>query len=78
MTDTLPAVLAAFAAVKSEFPTPLSAGSVIEDLGLDSLEEVEVLLSLEERLGVELDQTELARCQTLGDLAALIARSTPA
>lgn len=78
MPDALREVLAACAAVKAEFPEPLAATSRLEQLGLDSLEEVELLLSLEERLGVELDQTELVRCETLGDLAALLARAHPA
>ena len=44
-----------------------------EDLGLSSLERIDMLASLEEEYGVELDETALSRLSTLGQVRAWIA-----
>ena len=44
-----------------------------EDLGLSSLERIDMLASLEEEYGIELDETALSRLSTLGQVRAWIA-----
>ncbi len=45
------------------------------DLGIDSLLAVELLSALEAQLGLSLDGAQLARCESVGDLEALVAKS---
>jgi acyl carrier protein len=47
-----------------------------ELLGGDSLDVVERMMELEEELGVMMDWDEVARCQTLEDLARYVSRLT--
>jgi acyl carrier protein len=42
------------------------------DLGLDSLDTVEMTLGLEERFGIEIPDTELEGVTTVGDAVSLI------
>lgn len=41
-------------------------------LGLDSLDLVEVMLEIEEELGIEFDSDEISQVDTLGDVLKLI------
>jgi acyl carrier protein len=50
----------------------LSADTTIEELDLDSLDEVELLMSIEDQMKIELDQAEVNSCPTIGSLASLI------
>ena len=56
----------------------IEAGDVSEssdlskDLGLDSLDTVELTLGLEERFGIEIPDTELEGVATVGDAVTLI------
>lgn len=50
----------------------IRAESSFKDLGIDSLDIVELLMSLEDRAGVKIELTEKA--ETVGDLADLIER----
>jgi len=43
-----------------------------EELGIDSLDTVEMVMKLEEELGIELDMSMSDKLVTVGDLAALI------
>jgi acyl carrier protein len=43
-----------------------------KDLGLDSLDTVEMTLGLEERFGIEIPDTELEGVTTVGDAVTLI------
>lgn len=47
-----------------------------EDLGLDSVDMVDVIVALERRFGVRLQDFEAKECATLGELAALIVEQT--
>jgi long-chain acyl-CoA synthetase len=49
-----------------------------EDLGLSSLERVELLSEMESRLGVDLDEDAFSKIRTVSELAALGAQSRPA
>ena len=47
---------------------------LVEDLGAESADLVNLVAAAEERYGVSLDETALARVHTVADLHALIAR----
>jgi long-chain acyl-CoA synthetase len=55
--------------------TDLGLDTAIDALGLTSLERVELLMALEERFHVTLDEAALAAARTVGDIEALVARS---
>ena len=74
MADTLQSVVRAVASVKSDMSPELSGDSRIEDLRLDSLDEVEILMALEDEHQVEIDQAQVKSCATLGELSLLIDR----
>ena len=41
---------------------------------MDSLDEVEVMMFLEDELGIEIDQAQIESCVTVGDFAAVVDR----
>jgi acyl carrier protein len=49
----------------------LDASTVLDDLGMSSLEIAEVVFSLEEEHDIEFDETKAADVKTLGDVVAL-------
>jgi len=51
-------------------PATIQAETTFESLGIDSLDTVEMLMELEEQLGVELELDE--KITTVGELAAFI------
>ena len=64
--------LVSFAAEQLELdPAEITPDSTFEDLGIDSLDIVEMLMELEKKLGVELD-LEDQKIATFGELAAFI------
>lgn len=51
----------------------ISTGSrFVQDLGADSLDMVELMMSIEERLGVRIEQQKVADLVTVGDVVAYI------
>ncbi len=48
------------------------SSDLAKDLGLDSLDTVELTLGLEERFGIEIPDTELEGVATVGDAVTLI------
>lgn len=55
--------------------TPLSLDTNLqEDLGMDSLELVELGLTLENEFDVAIPDAEVRRCATLGDIVQLVSR----
>ena len=48
------------------------SATTIEELGLSSLERVELLMALERRFGVTIDEGAYAECRTVGDLKRLV------
>lgn len=50
---------------------------LVEDLGADSLEILEIALSLNDRLGIDLPEAELGRIQTVGELCMLAQGQLP-
>lgn len=55
--------------IKGIDPASMTEETLIESLKFDSLDEVEVMMTLEDRIGIEVDQASISRCRTLGDLA---------
>ncbi len=45
---------------------------LVEDLGADSLDAVEIMFSLEEEYGMEIDDTSAQAIKTVGDLVKYI------
>jgi acyl carrier protein len=56
--------------VEAELITP--DAHLARDLGLDSLDTVELTLGLEEKYGIEIPDTELEDLETVSDAVALI------
>ena len=54
----------------------LKEDDLLTDLGLDSLDLVEVMLAIEDRLGVEFTSEEIANLSTLKDVVQLIETKT--
>ena len=48
----------------------ITMDSTFHDLGIDSLDTVELLMNLEDKLGIEIELTE--KVETVGDLVAFI------
>jgi len=51
------------------------AAAKIGELNLDSLEKLQLVMDLEAELSVMANETEVAACQTVGDLVALMLRT---
>ena len=51
-------------------PDSITADSTFEDLGVDSLDTVELLMELEEHLGIEIELDE--KVTTVGELVAFV------
>ena len=48
----------------------------LKDLGLDSLDLVEVLMDIEEEFGIEFEDEEMVSLKTVNDVLAIIERKT--
>jgi len=72
---------AVFAIIAADLDLPrakLSADSRFDrDLGLDSLDFIQLVMAVEQGLGVKLDDGEAAKTKTIADLIALAKRSPP-
>jgi acyl carrier protein len=55
----------------------VSAGSVITQLGMDSIAQMELVSWFEERLSVRIPDEELAKIRTISDLRDVLARLLP-
>ena len=53
-----------------ESPENITADSTFEELGVDSLDTVELLMELEEHLGIEIELDE--KVTTVGELVAFV------
>jgi acyl carrier protein len=52
----------------------LGAQSSFDELGIDSVDSIEIVVEMEQALGLRFDDADLATVRTLGDVAALVAR----
>jgi long-chain acyl-CoA synthetase len=69
--ETLEAIVARFAKSRAE----VTDATTMDELGLSSLERVELLMALEDRFQTTLDEGAFADVRTVGDLDALVERS---
>jgi long-chain acyl-CoA synthetase len=69
--EPLDAIVARFAKSRGD----ISSATTMDELGLSSLERVELLMAIEDRFQTSLDEGAFAEVKTVGDLDALIARS---
>jgi len=75
--DRVAVVIAARAGIDTSMVTPMS--SLVDDLGLDSLDLLQLGLELESEFGLTIGDESLSRLETVGDIAAYITlRSAPA
>lgn len=58
-------------------PERITDDTSIRDIGLDSMMMLEVMLELEDRLGVKLKDLSMPANPTLRDVVALVARNQP-
>lgn len=56
--------------IEAEQITP--EADIFNDLGADSLDIVEVVMALEEELGIEIDDVEIEEIRTVGDLTNMV------
>jgi len=68
--DTLAALVAKYAGRDD-----LSAGTTIEELGLSSLERVELMVALEDKFQTRIDESAFSEARDIGQLRALVARA---
>jgi long-chain acyl-CoA synthetase len=69
--DTLAALVAKYAGRDN-----LSAGTTIEELGLSSLERVELMVALEDKFQTRIDESAFSDARDIGQLRALVERAT--
>jgi acyl carrier protein len=74
MSNSFNLLVDAVCRVKEIVPASVTAEMLIEDLLMDSLDEVEVMMFLEDELGIEIDQAQIESCVTVGDFAAVVDR----
>jgi long-chain acyl-CoA synthetase len=71
--DTLESVIARFARGRD-----VSGATTLEELGLSSLERVELMVALEDRFQTRIDESRFAEAASVGDLRTLIAEPAAA
>jgi long-chain acyl-CoA synthetase len=71
--DALETLVARFAGGRA-----LEGDVSLDDLGLSSLERVELMVALEDRFQTHLDETKFAAARTLDELRAMVAEPSPA
>ena len=47
-----------------------------DELGLDSLESMDLIMQIEEKYNIELDESDVLGCKNLADLAGLVQKLT--
>ena len=72
--DTVEAILARFV----HGPRDIAPATTLEELGLTSLERVELLMALEEQFDVSVDESAFAAARTVADLHILVDAGRPA
>jgi acyl carrier protein len=55
-----------------------AATTLRDDLALDSLEAIQLVLDLEEKFGIRVDDTRIKGLRTVGDVFALVDEHAPA
>jgi len=60
------------ATIKCEADLVTPEANLIDDLGIDSLDIVELNLAIEDALGITIDDDQMAELKTVADIVALV------
>ena len=71
--DTVKEVIAAYLDINVD--TIGEQTELVEDLGLDSLDSIELVMEIEEKMGLELADDDMDGIKTVGQLADVIERA---
>ncbi len=71
--DTVKEVIAAYLDI--DVDTIGEQTELVEDLGLDSLDSIELVMEIEEKMGLELADDDMDGIKTVGQLADVIERA---
>jgi acyl carrier protein len=66
----------AAAQVGARLPAALTPGTPIGDLGLDSIAVMELVVVVEQRLGIRIPDEDLVHAGTVGDLVRVVEQQT--
>ncbi len=78
MSTSSPVATVLYEVVAKEMNTTVSAveeATSLQDLGVDSLEMIEIVMNVEDRLGIAINDRELREVTSMPELLALIERS---
>jgi acyl carrier protein len=74
VADALREIMAARLGLPAEQIVP--EARLVEDLGLDSLDAVELAIAVERKFDIEVPEEELTKLKTVGDMLALVESRT--
>ena len=75
-SENILATLQGFLAERFDIPADQATPDArLRDIGLDSMMVLDVMMEVEDQLGVKLDDVSLPRDATLGDVVALVRRN---
>jgi acyl carrier protein len=72
VVEGLKEIMAARLGLQAEQIVP--AARLVEDLGLDSLDAVELAIAVERKFNIEVPEEELTKLKTVSDMVALVER----
>jgi acyl carrier protein len=72
MTDTLAHVIKSMRTIKPDFDGALDADTEIASLEFSSLDEVQLMMTLEDTFDIEISQAQASKCRTVGELGELV------
>jgi acyl carrier protein len=70
VTDVVKELMAARLGIPTEKIVP--EATLVEDLGLDSLDAVELAIAVERRFNIDVPEEELTKLKTVADMVALV------
>jgi acyl carrier protein len=72
--ERIKSFLSRYLGVKPEDVTMQSR--IVDDLGADSLDEIEILMELEDMYNIEVSDEDAEKCETVADIVAEVLRRT--
>lgn len=77
MTDVLTEIITMVSINTNVEAAKIDSGSDFDSLGFDSLSAMEMAAAIRREFSVDVDDEELARCKTVGEMAAMVTRLLP-